>query len=175
MITKNNELKVMELFYKYPNKSFHIREIARLVHLSSTGIINIVKRLKAEGLIVSEKRNMIEEIKPNFDGPFNLLKRLYNLYSIYSSGLINEIKKFYEQPSAIILFGSYSNGTDTEGSDIDIAIISKNFKDFNFNKFEKNLDRKINIHIISLETVSKEFKNSLANGVVLEGFVEYIK
>ena len=175
MITKDNNLKVMELFYKYPNRILHIREIARLTNLSSTGIIKIIKRLKSEGLLVSEKRNMIEEVKPNFDGPFYLLKRLYNIYSLYNCGLMDEIKKKYEHPSAMILFGSYTNGTDTEKSDIDIAIISKSSKELDTDKFEKKLDRKINLHVISLEKASKEFKNSLANGIVLEGFVEYIK
>lgn len=175
MITKNNSLKVMELFYKYPTKTFHIRKIARMVNLSSTGIIKIVKNLKKEGLLVSEKKNMIEEVRPNFDGSFYLLKRIYNIYSLYSSGLIDELKKTYEHPSAIILFGSYTNGTDTEKSDIDIAIISKHHKDIKLEKFEKKLNRKINIHTLLIETTSKEFKNSLANGIVLEGFVEYIQ
>jgi len=175
MITKNNSLKVMELFYKYPNRTFHIREVARLVDLSSTGIIKIVKKLKMEGLLVSEKKNMIEEIKPNFEGSFYLLKRLYNIYSLYDSGLIDKIKSLYERPSAIILFGSYVNGTDTEKSDVDIAIISKTSKELDTDKFERKLNRKINIHVISLETASKEFKNSLANGIVLEGFAEYLK
>ncbi len=175
MITKNNNLKVMELFYKYPTRTFHIREVARLVNLSSTGIIKIVKNLKSENLLVSEKKNMIEEIKPNLNGSFYLSKRLYNIFSLYDSGLVNEIKKLYEQPSAIILFGSYSSGLDTENSDIDIAVISKGHKEFNLDKFEKKLNRKINIHVIHLETASKEFKNSLANGLVLEGFMEVIK
>lgn len=175
MITKNNNLKVMECFYKYPNRTFHIREIARLVELSSTGIIKIVKNLKQENLLVSEKKNMIEEIKPNLEGSFYLSKRLYNIYSLYDSKLINEIKKLYEYPSAIILFGSYSTGLDTENSDIDLAVISKNYKEFNLEKFEKKLSRKISIHVVSLDSVSNEFKNSLANGLVIEGFVEYIK
>jgi predicted nucleotidyltransferase len=41
---------------------------------------------------------------------------------------IKEIKKHYNI-SAIILFGSYANGTENENSDIDIAIISDDFED----------------------------------------------
>src|SRR3989344_9701656 len=124
MITKDNNLKVMELFFKFPYRIFHIRELARLTRLSSTGIIKIVKKLKKEKLLITKKVKNIEEIKPNFNGKFLLIKRLHNIYSLYNSGLIDFIKKYYEMPKAIILFGSYSDGTDTEKSDIDIAIIS---------------------------------------------------
>lgn len=41
---------------------------------------------------------------------------------------IEEIKKKYNI-TAIILFGSYAKGTETEDSDIDIAVISDDFDD----------------------------------------------
>ena len=175
MITKDNNLKVMEMFFKFPYSSFHIRELARLTGLSSTGVIKIIKRLKKEKLLVSRKSNNIEEIKPNFDGRFLLTKRLYNIYSLYDSGLVEYIKNYYEMPQSIILFGSYSSGTDTEKSDIDLAVISskKNLPDIG--KFEHKLSRKINLHLIDIKSTPKEFINSLANGIVLEGFAEMIK
>lgn len=174
MITKDNNLKVMELFFKYPYKQFHIRELARLTGLSSSGIIKIVKRLKEEKLLISKKTKVIEEIKPDFEGNFLFIKKLYNIYSIKSSGLLTHLKDFYELPKVIILFGSYSNGTDTEKSDIDLAIITNVKKIPELSKFENKLARKINLHLIDLKTTSNEFKNSLANGIVLEGFIEYI-
>ena len=175
MITKDNNLKVMELFFKFPYRLFHIREIARLTGLSSTGVIKIIKKLKKESLLASKKGKVVEEVKPDFDGNFLLMKRLYNIYSLYNFGLVDFIKKNYEFPKAIVLFGSYSNGTDSERSDIDLAVItnSKNIPDLQ--KFETRLARKINIHLIDLSRASNEFKNSLANGIVLEGFIEFIE
>lgn len=175
MITKDNNLKVMEFFFKYPNRTFHIRELARLTKLSSSGIIKIIRKLKDENLLVSKKTKIIEEIKPNLGGDFLFLKRLYNLYSLSDSGLINYLKEFYELPKAIILFGSYSLGTDIEKSDIDIAIITIDKKYPDLEKFENRLVRKINLHLIDINKATKEFKNSLANGIILEGFVELVK
>jgi predicted nucleotidyltransferase len=49
--------------------------------------------------------------------------------------IMESIKKYIEKISqyynieAIILFGSYAKGTENEDSDIDIAIISSDFKD----------------------------------------------
>ena len=176
MITKDNNLKVMKVFYKQPNSEHHIRELSRTVKLSSTGIIKIVKRLKKEKLLLTRKRANLELITPDLDGNFYLMKRLYNIYSLYESGLIDHLKKHYEMPEAIVLFGSYSQGMDTEKSDIDIAIISKISKKMpELKNYERNLDRPINIHQINLASTTKEFKNSLSNGVILEGFIEIIK
>ncbi len=175
MITKDNNLKVMELFFKFPYRTFHIREISRLTGLSSTGIIKIVKKLKKEKLLTTKKVKHIEEVRPDFNGKFLLIKRLYNTYSLYDIGFIDFIKKHYEMPRAIILFGSYSEGTDTEKSDIDIAIITSKKETPDLKKFENKLARKINIYLINLDKAEKEFKNSLANGIVLEGFMEIIK
>ncbi len=175
MITKDNNLRVMELLFKFPYRTFHIRELARLTGLSSTGIIKIIKRLKKEKLLIAKKAKNIEEIKPDFNGRFLIIKRLYNLYSLYDSGLVDFIKKYYEMPQAIILFGSYSDGTDTEKSDIDIAVVSSREDTPDFVKFEAKLARAINIYLIDISKAEKEFKNSLANGIVLEGFIEIIK
>ena len=104
-----------------------------------------------------------------------LIKRLYNIYSLYDTGLIDFIKKYFEMPQAIILFGSYCDGTDMEKSDIDLAIISKKRDIPDFKRFEAKLARKVNIHLIDIGKAEKEFKNSLANGITLEGFVEIVK
>ncbi len=172
MITKDNLFIVMEWFFKYPSRSFHIRELARLTGLSSAGIIKIIKRLKRERLLLSKKERVTEDIYPDFDGNFTLRKRLYNIYSLYDCGLINEIKSFYEMPRAIALFGSYSNGTDAERSDIDLAVFSSNDKIPDLSRFEKKLARKINIHVIGSKKIDEGFKNALYNGIVLEGVIE---
>lgn len=175
MITKDNNLKVMELFFKYPYREFHIRELARLTGLSSTGIIKIVGKLKKEKLLVSKKRANLEILTPDFEGKFPYMKRLYNLYSVWDSGLLERIKNFYQMPKAIILFGSYAEGSDTEKSDIDLAVVSGNRTIPEMKKFEAELARKINLHVVNFEKMPAEFKNSLANGIMLEGFVEFVQ
>ena len=174
MLLKNNSLKVVEWFFKYPGKTYHIRELSRLTKLSTTGIVRAVGELKKEGILVSKKERNAELVRPNFEGIFSLSKRLYNIYSLYDSGLIEHIKKIYEEPQAIVLFGSYSNGTDTEKSDIDITIVCGKEKDTDLKKFEDLLARKIRIHTIDPKKSDKAFKNSLANGIVLEGFLEIL-
>ena len=131
--------------------------------------------MKKEDLLVSKKEKITEEVKPAFNDKFYLIKKIYNIYFLYNNGLINYLKNFYEEPKAIILFGSYSKGLDTEKSDIDICILT-NKKDMpDLTDFEKKLNRKINLVNSDVNSMGKEFKNSLANGIVLEGYIQLIK
>lgn len=175
MIIKDYNYKVMEVFFKNPSRSFHIRELARITKLSSTGIINIVKRLKNENLLVSKKEKITEEVRPTFNEKFYLMKRIYNIYSLYDTGLIKYLKDFYEEPEAIILFGSYSKGLDTEKSDVDLCIITNKKVLPDLINFEKRLNKKINIINLNLDNIKETFKNSLANGIILEGYIKLIK
>ena len=175
MITKDNNLRVIEEFFKNPARSFHIRELSRITKLSSTGVIKIIKRLKNEDLLVSKKEKITEEIRPTFNDKFYVMKRIYNIYSLYDIMLIKYLKDFYEEPEAIILFGSYAKGLDTEKSDVDLCVIT-NKKDLpDLIIFEEKINRKINIINSRINNLKKTFKNSLANGIVLEGYVELIK
>src|SRR3990170_1380829 len=61
----------------------------------------------------------------------------------------------------------------------DILIISNNKNKGNLkhslNTFEKELNRKINIHFLSsLDKSPKEFKNTVANGIVLHGYLKIV-
>ncbi|PIN80933.1 hypothetical protein COV16_00135 [Candidatus Woesearchaeota archaeon CG10_big_fil_rev_8_21_14_0_10_34_8] len=175
MITKDNNLKIMEIFYKEPNRASHIRELARETGLSSTGVIKIVKRLKKEGLLKSKKEKMVDEIRASLSSRFYMMKRLYNIFSLYECGIIEEIKNRYEEPDAIVLFGSYEKGTDTDKSDIDICVISRKETQLNTEKFARKLKRAVNIITLDIDKATDEFRNSIANGTILEGYAELIR
>jgi predicted nucleotidyltransferase len=172
MITKDNNYKVMKLFLDSPDRMFHIREIARLTGISSTGVIKIVKRLKEEKLLTSHKGKVTEDVKADFKGRFPQIKRSYNLQNILESGIVQKLSEFYEEPKAIILFGSYAQGTDTSESDIDIAIETVMDNVPYVRRFEKTLGRKLSLYPFTRKKSGIEFQNSLANGIVLQGFLE---
>ncbi|RLI96702.1 MAG: hypothetical protein DRO96_02470 [Candidatus Aenigmatarchaeota archaeon] len=102
-----------------------------------------------------------------------LEKKLYNIKSLYVSGLVEFLKVELSNPS-IILFGSYAKGEDTERSDIDLYIETPSKKDITLEKFEKKLKRNIQIfrHKNLFEIKNKDLVNNIINGIVLNGFVE---
>jgi len=73
---------------------------------------------------------------------------------------IKEISKYYKIDS-IILFGSYAKGTNTEDSDIDIAIISSDIKD-KFDDMAKlmRLRREIDLRIEPHPIKTEEFREN---------------
>ncbi|MBU3905067.1 MAG: nucleotidyltransferase domain-containing protein [Nanoarchaeota archaeon] len=174
MIIKDNTYKVMKVFFDSPEESFYIRELSRITHLSPPGIIKIINNLKKEKLLKSEKTKTVENISVIKDEKFIQLKRAYNIVSVQESELVKLIREKYEEPEAVVLFGSYSKGEDTSKSDIDIAIITKKHLDIDLSSFEKILQRKISIYEIQLKDSEKEFINSLANGVIMYGYLKVL-
>ena len=133
-------------------------------------IISATDKLAKEKLIIKEKGRVITKVTANRDNTdFAKHKRLYNLELIYNSSLINHLFESYNQPKAIILFGSFSRGEDIEKSDMDIAVITNKKINLDLSKYENILKKTINLHEVNLDKISKEFKANLLNGIVLEG------
>ncbi len=50
---------VLELFFAFPEKKFHLREIARLTGFSAPGVMKIVEKLRKKNLLEVEKTKVI--------------------------------------------------------------------------------------------------------------------
>ncbi|MCL2311699.1 MAG: nucleotidyltransferase domain-containing protein [Firmicutes bacterium] len=98
--------------------------------------------------------------------------------------ILNSIEKYIEEISryykidAIILFGSYAKGTNTEDSDIDIAVISSDIKD-RFDDMAKlmsltwNIDVRIEPHPIRTEEF-KENETPFIDEIIKTGVELYV-
>lgn len=149
------------------------RELAKILKVSPTSITNSVKKLKDAKLIKIEKTKTINFVSFNRDEKTAIeLKRAENLKNTYLSGLSAYLEN--ELPGGtIILFGSYSIGEDTNTSDMDIAVIGRKDKVLYLEKYEKALNRKINMNFYkSWADIHKHLKNNILNGIVLHGAIE---
>ena len=174
MLTKDNNYKVIGLFFASPEKEFHIRQISRMTGLSAPGVAKIVSRLKKEGLLSSRKNGMVQDVFAAKTGKFLLLKECHNFLSLHESGLVGFLRDSYEEPEAIILFGSFAKGEDTSKSDVDIAIITDKRQALDLKKFEAKIGRNISIYEVRLDECRKDFLNNLANGRVLHGYLKLV-
>ena len=177
---RESTFKLVKLIFDSPNKSFHIRELAKKTGLSTTAITgrHFLKDLERYGLIKVEKTDLATNIRANLESDaYSFYKKIFNLYLLERYGLIWTLKEVYK-PEAIILFGSFAKGEDTENSDIDILIVTQRkaagIGDF-IKQFEKEVNRKVNLHFLeSVSSSTAEFKNALANGIVLHGYLKII-
>ena len=174
---RESAFKVAELIFNYPNSTFHIRNLAKRTGLSTTAISSAVNELQKFNIISVRKNEITTDIKADLESEaYFFYKKIFNLYRLEHYNLISELKETFNA-KAIVLFGSFAKGEDIEESDIDILIItnSKNEKVKMLNIWEKEFNRKINLHILqSVRRSSAEFKNAICNGIVLYGYIQVI-
>lgn len=167
------EREVFELLCLKSGEELSQREIAKLLGVSPTAIANSLKKLEKENFVLIRKLKTINFVSLNRNNSFVIeLKRAENLKNIYLSELLNYLEKEFAG-ATIILFGSYSLGGDIFNSDIDIAIVGRKDKVVKLDKFEKILNRDINLNFYdSFKSINKNLKNNLLNGIVLSGGIE---
>jgi len=167
------EQKIFALLCLRAGEKLSQREIAKLLKVSPTAVSNSIKKLRENSLINVEKTKTINFISFNRDGQRAVeMKRVENLKNLYTYGLSDYLEEELAG-ATIILFGSYSMGEDTNTSDIDIAVIERKNKMIDIEKFEKILNRKININFYnSWKDIHKHLKNNILNGITLHGSVE---
>ncbi|MEK6916669.1 MAG: nucleotidyltransferase domain-containing protein [Nanoarchaeota archaeon] len=175
-----SSFKIAKLIFNCPNKVYHIRMLERETGLSTTAIKDAIKYFKEFEIISIDSTTLTTNIKANLESEsYRFYKFVFNIYRLKRYLFIDNLIRAYNNPEAIVLFGSFARGEDIEESDIDILIITSNEPEEYLTKliftFEKELNRKINIHTLpSLEKSSVEFKNNLANGIVLYGYLKVI-
>jgi len=167
--------EILRLLFIKAGASLNQRQISKNLDVSQPAVMKAIPNLEKKGLIKikqdkESKRWAIELNRDNYK--LLQLKRADNLKQIYESGLSDCLEKEFAG-STIILFGSYARGEDTISSDIDIAVIGRKEKNIDLAKFEKILERKININFYeSLSKIHKNLKENLFNGIMLFGGIE---
>ncbi|MBU2496753.1 MAG: ArsR family transcriptional regulator [Nanoarchaeota archaeon] len=174
--------EILKYFIEEPEKEYHIREIAKITKKSPSTISKYLEKFEKEGLLISRKKFNHLLYKSNTENLlFKNIKLSYNLKKLNESGLIDFLVDNFNNPEAIILFGSFSKAENFQGSDIDILIITPKKKEIDLSTFEKNLNHKIQLFLHSnkeinkIKTKNKELLNSFINGIVLYGFWELFK
>ncbi|MEK6901191.1 MAG: nucleotidyltransferase domain-containing protein [Nanoarchaeota archaeon] len=167
-------------FFMHPRRAFHIRELAKIVHLSHTSIRKHIPSLVKEGYLQIKKETPYDKYLANITSPKYLsLKQYYHREQLRESGLMAYLEKVFDYPT-LVLFGSYAKGLDDEESDIDIGVLSEAKPVVNFDKYERLLQRKISIHLFTKkdwETTKKKnhnLINNICNGTVLGGELEVL-
>ena len=176
--------KVLHWYFSFPEEEVSLTDLANNLSISKTTANRIVAMLEKEGFLVKKILGKVWRISCNQQHIYNFSRKIaYNLSTIYESNLIHAVHDFIEaefkqNPRVVILFGSYRKGDDTEKSDIDIAVeilgnqslFIKEFRIFPQFGYRKNV--KINLHIFTRNNIDLNLFANIANGIVLDGFLE---
>ncbi|MBU2638396.1 MAG: nucleotidyltransferase domain-containing protein [Nanoarchaeota archaeon] len=173
----NLQQEILRLLFIKAGTNLNQRGIARMLEVSQPAVMKAIPMLEKEGLIRASqdkesKRWSIELNRENHKAM--QLKRADNLKLIYESGLADFLENEFAG-AAIIVFGSYSRGEDTDISDMDIAVIGRKEKhiDKQLAVFGKMLERTIHLSFYdSFEKIHKDLKDNICSGIMLAGSAE---
>ena len=171
-------LRVVYWFFAFPTKEISLNDLTEEVEISKTTANKVVGLLEKEGFLKKEVLGKTWRISCNHEHLYNItIKIPHNLWLIYESGILGKIHQIFANPRTIILFGSYRKGDDTEDSDLDIALEvldDKEVEIYDLGKisigYRKNVQ--VNLHIFSRNKIDLNLFSNIANGIILEGFLE---
>ena len=179
LFIQNSLQRVLEVLFRYPEKEFSLSDLAKEAGVAKPHIGAILTSLEQLGFITITRLTKIWRIKANQQSRnFIKSKIIYNLNFIYQSGLVEFLTEHFGNPKSIILFGSFRRGEDFSTSDIDLAIETDETEEYKtiglriLSDFEREIGRKIQIHLFTRKDIDVHVFNNIANGIVLSGFLE---
>lgn len=170
------ELNTLKPFLENPLKEYGVRELAKVLGLAPATVSKKLKSFAEESVLVHRKERNLDLYRANLeDNSYLDIKVYYNIRKIRESGIIERLNDFYLKPT-IVLFGSASNGMDTPESDIDLLIISEKTDICELERYEKKLNRGIQlfVHKNMRQIKNNHLANNMLNGIVLQGGIEWI-
>ncbi len=171
--------KCLVWFYAYPRTKVGLTDLSLLIKSSKTATKQVVESLVKIQFLNRHIIGRAWLLSANQEHSYFITKKIpYNLSVIYESGILDAVYKAVPSPRAIILFGSYRWGTDIEESDIDIAVEVIDNTDLQVISlgvieqlgYRKNVQ--VNLHIFSRHKIDLNLFANIANGIILDGFLE---
>lgn len=172
-------LRILHWFFAYSNRDFTFNEVCTATGTSKTTAKMIIESFFDQQLLKRTILGRLWRLTANQESErFKRAKISYNLGLIYENNIVELIRGKYQQARTIILFGSYRKGDDIEGSDIDIAVEISGATElmidpaFQFEEIGYRRDVKVNLHIFSRSKIDINVFSNIANGIILDGFLE---
>ena len=115
------EQKILDFLCKHPHESFYGAEIALRTLLSKGGTNQALRKMAEEGLLKTEKKGRM--VFYGVDPQSAIVKQFKILKNVdFVDPLIDPLRKLAQ---TIVLFGSRASGEDSQDSDMDLFIVSR--------------------------------------------------
>ena len=143
------KISIMQIFYRYPEKRFSGRELARLLNLSASRTSEILELFRKYGVVNRIRIGNTSEWTLNKENI--LVKKLSNVFNIEEKIYLDLKSKIYKAFSKeknilkVILYGSVARGMEQPNSDIDLFILVKSEKN---KESAAELVHKLNISLL---------------------------
>jgi len=168
MVIKVNDtdLRILSLFTKGYDKEFYIREVERLLKVSSRTALVTLAKLEKIGILESKKKGKIKTYsirKTTLSREFFILAEQYKkIQFLEENQLIKEVLEKADEfmKGIVIVFGSYAKGTRKEDSDLDLFIVGT-YDEKEIKNAGKKYGIDINIKSYPLPVFEKEIHDDI--------------
>ncbi len=175
MVTKVNDidLRVLSLFTKGYNKEPYIREVEKLLKISSRTALLTLDKLEKIGILESKTKGKIKIYsikKIGMSKEYFLLTEQYKkIHFLEKNHLIKEILEKLDHvfTGIVVLFGSYTKGIQKKDSDLDLFIVGKHDE-----KQIKEVGHKYGIEINIKSYPMDIFKKEINEDILLKEVAE---
>lgn len=131
LFEKYVDWKILAHFLNNPTTSFYIKELARILKVSSGSASTAVKKFELDGFLTKEQKGLAHLYKLNVEHPATSpMKRAYGVIRVLELTPIEKFFKIDENIISLALIGSYSDGSYDEKSDLDFLVITPSKEDF---------------------------------------------
>ena len=178
MIQKVNKLgevhlKILSLYTKGYNKNYYIREIQKMLQISTRTALLTLEDLEKRAILTSTRRGKIKiyQIKPDITTrEYFVMTETYKKINFFQKHLTIKtiIEKIESQIKGIaLIFGSYAKGLEKKDSDLDIFVVG----DCNKEKI-KEISDTYGIKISIKQYPQKIFETKLNEDILIKEVIE---
>lgn len=158
--TKNQTL-VLEIFFNDPEKSYYLRQLARITGKQPGVFQKDINTLVEKNILISEKvaNSRFFKLNKNY-ALYDELKSIF-FKTIGAQGQLKNALIRIENIKIAFIFGSFAKKNEDSLSDIDLMVIGGPNEDLliqETSRIEKNISREINYRIFSPEDFRKALK-----------------
>ena len=190
MVIKVNDmdLKILSLFTKGYDKEYYIREVEKLLDVSSRTALVTLAKLEKKGILKSQIKGKIKIYtirKSTLSREFLVLTEQYKrIQFLDENHLIKEVLEKADEcmQGIVLIFGSYAKGIQKDDSDLDLFIVGK-FDEYRIRDIGKKYGIDINIKSYPMKIFEKEIRDDIllkeiaGNHILMkdtEGFVRRV-
>jgi uncharacterized protein len=149
LFEKYVDLKILGLFLSNPNTPYHVKEVSRKLGVSPASVSYAMRYFEDTGYVMKEEKGLAHIYRLNKEHPVMVsFKKAYGIALIQST---NPVEAFLSADPNIVsfaLYGSYSDGSFDEQSDIEFVAVAPSAIDKfsntrKFSEVRKALEEKV--------------------------------
>ena len=121
-----SKIRILRIMFKYPNREFTEREIAKMINMSPNTVNLTLAELRRTNIFKYKRLGKTHSYQCNPDSIlFIIIKDLFEKEHDVKESLFELLKKKFTFVRSCIIFGSYAVGQEEFDSDLDLLIISE--------------------------------------------------